>query len=274
MPSPFMLPPTGFGPGSQPAPEEGELDYMALPSGMRTYSAHVPEVADAAAVAPALALLAALADACDRVAAGGPAESHDVAALPPAARALIADTLGQGEVSVKLLGKPALAMQESVFAGVWAIRGAGVDRVEVAPVPLAARARAFAPSRAGTGRATKAGPGVVNAPALLAELLDATARPGLHVVNLTLLPHTPEDLAFLDTALGDGAATLLSRGYGNCRVAATATPRVWRVQFFNSMDTPILDTFEVTDVPEVALAAPEDLADSARRLRDVLEAIR
>ena len=91
MPSPFMLPPTGFGPGSQPAPDEAELDYMALPSGMRTYSAHVPEVADAAAVAPALALLAALADACDRVAAGGPAESHDVAALPPAARALIAD---------------------------------------------------------------------------------------------------------------------------------------------------------------------------------------
>ncbi|MCE8470492.1 hydrogenase expression/formation protein, partial [Rhodovulum sulfidophilum] len=61
---------------------------------------------------------------------------------------------------------------------------------------------------------------------------------------------------------------------GNCRVAATATPNVWRVQFFNSMDSLILDTFEVTDMPEVALAAPEDLTDSAARLREVLEAIR
>lgn len=40
------------------------------------------------------------------------------------------------------------------------------------------------------------------------------------------------------------------------------------------MDTLILDTFEVTDVPEVALAAPEDLADSADRIREVLGAIR
>jgi hydrogenase-1 operon protein HyaF len=46
------------------------------------------------------------------------------------------------------------------------------------------------------------------------------------------------------------------------------------VQFFNSMDSLILDTFEVTDMPEVVLAAPEDLADSAERIREVLEAIR
>jgi hydrogenase-1 operon protein HyaF len=93
------------------------------------------------------------------------------------------------------------------------------------------------------------------------------------VVNLSLLPHTPEDLAWLDAALGLGSAEVLSRGYGNCRIVATALPNVWRVQFFNSMDTLILDTFEVTEMPEAALAAAEDLADSARRLRDVLEAI-
>ena len=40
------------------------------------------------------------------------------------------------------------------------------------------------------------------------------------------------------------------------------------------MEVLILDTFEVTAMPEVALAAPEDLADSAGRLREVLEAIR
>jgi len=40
------------------------------------------------------------------------------------------------------------------------------------------------------------------------------------------------------------------------------------------MDTLILDTFEVTRLPEVALAAPEDLSDSAERICEVLEAIR
>ena len=64
------------------------------------------------------------------------------------------------------------------------------------------------------------------------------------------------------------------RGYGNCRITATAQPRVWKVQFYNSMDTLILDTYEVTEMPEVALAATEDLTDSAARIRTVIEAIR
>ena len=67
--------------------------------------------------------------------------------------------------------------------------------------------------------------------------------------------------------------TILSRGYGNCRITATALPFVWRVQFFNSMDALILDTFEVTTMPEVAVAAPEDLSDSGARIVEVLEAI-
>ena len=95
-----------------------------------------------------------------------------------------------------------------------------------------------------------------------------------HVINLTLLPHTEADLDWLAEALGTGSVTILSRGYGNCRITATALPHVWRVQYFNSMDTLILDTFEVSGLPEVACAAPEDLADSAARLRTVIEAIR
>ncbi len=95
-----------------------------------------------------------------------------------------------------------------------------------------------------------------------------------HVVNLSLLPHTPEDLEWLESALGTGGVTILSRGYGNCRITATALAHVWKVQFFNSQDILILDTFEVTAMPEVALAAAEDLSDSAARIRAVIEAIR
>jgi hydrogenase-1 operon protein HyaF len=101
-----------------------------------------------------------------------------------------------------------------------------------------------------------------------------THRGEPHIINLSLLPHTPEDLTWLDEALGEGAVTILSRGYGNCRITATGQAQVWKVQFYNSMDTLILDTYEVTEMPEVALAAAEDLADSATRIRDVIEAIR
>lgn len=274
----FHLPPMGFGPGSQPAEDGDSFDYMALPSGMRTYTSHLPEVEDVVPLAPALALLAEIAAAADLVAQGAAPASFDLSGLDSANRALIAETLGQGEVSVRARGIPAIAMQESVFAGVWVLQGTGVDRVEVAPIPALAGTRAFLPLRPAIGGLARRNAGVVNAPALLVELLDKSSRwsgpQDLHVVNLTLLPHTEEDLVWLDEALGEGSVTVLSRGYGNCRVTATAQDHIWRLQFFNSMDSLILDTFEVTDMPEVVLAAPEDLADSAERIREVLEAIR
>ena len=95
-------------------------------------------------------------------------------------------------------------------------------------------------------------------------------RPGseTHVVNLTLLPVTPEDLDYLVVHLGGGPVTILSRGYGNCRISSTALPHTWWVQYFNSMDQLIRNTIEVDDVPVVALAAPEDLEDSIVRLRE------
>ncbi|MBK5934745.1 hydrogenase-1 operon protein HyaF [Rhodovulum imhoffii] len=278
MTSDFRNPPRGFGPGSQPVPEGEGLEYMPLPSDMWTYSPHLPEVENPEAVVPALDVLRHIAQACTACARDGTGARFDLSGLPPAARRLIADTLGQGEVAMKIRSVPALAVQESVFAGVWQLLGEGVDAVEIGAVPETARSGAFRPIRAAQGASTPPGEGVINAPSLLAELHDKALnyRPGsqTYVVNLSLLPHTEADLAWLDAALGEGGVTILSRGYGNCRITATATAPVWRVQFFNSMDTLILDTFEVADIPEVALAAAEDLSDSAARIHEVLEAIR
>ena len=91
------------------------------------------------------------------------------------------------------------------------------------------------------------------------------------MLNLTLLPLTPDDLTLLDRALPPGSVAILSRGFGNCRVSATSIRHLWRVQYFNSMQTLILNTLEITRVPEVALAATEDLADSHERLRELLD---
>ncbi|MEL6198145.1 MAG: hydrogenase expression/formation protein [Pseudomonadota bacterium] len=270
----FHLPPQGFGAGSQP--EDDAALYMEMPQEMRTYAPHIPEAEGHDAQA-GMALLGQIAEACQRVADGAAPESFDLSRLPKADRALIAEVLGEGEVSVRMRGIPAVAAQESVFAGVWCLQGAGVDRVDVAPIPPLALERAFNPVRGGQGLSAPKPDGLANAPAILVELLDKSATFGpeaeLHVINLSLLPHTEPDLAWLDAALGEGAVTILSRGYGNCRISATATRGIWRVQFFNSMDTLILDTFEVTAMPEVAIAAPEDLADSAGRIRAVMEAI-
>ena len=277
MVSPFTLPPTGFGPGSQPDPE-GELQYMPMPSGMRVYAPHIPDAEDAAALTEAMAMLYDMARACDDVATGAPPVGFDLATLSPAARKVMADALGQGEVSMKLRGRPAIMVQVSVFAGVWMLLASGMDMVEVAPVPTLAISRAHRPHSAAIGVLARHVAGLANAPAILAELVDKslTRRPGTatHVVNLSLLPHSPEDLVWLSEALGEGAVTILSRGYGNCRVTSCAQPHVWKVQFYNSMDTLILDTYEVCEMPEVVMAAAEDLSDSANRIRDVIEAIR
>ena len=97
--------------------------------------------------------------------------------------------------------------------------------------------------------------------------LDAVQRSTL------LLPQSEQDLACLGDSLGRGPVSMLSRGYGNCRVTATGLRDVWWVQYFNSDDKLILNTLEVTPVPAAVLAAQEDIDDSAERLREILRAL-
>jgi hydrogenase-1 operon protein HyaF len=115
----------------------------------------------------------------------------------------------------------------------------------------------------------------MNSPALLREIDQQVAarRNGApaHVVNLTLLPLTPTDHEVLEQAIAPGPVAIMSRGFGSCRVSSTLVRDVWRVQYFNSMQTMILNTLEVVEVPEAALAAPEDLADSRERLGELVD---
>ncbi len=118
----------------------------------------------------------------------------------------------------------------------------------------------------------------MNAPALVSELAHKLAayNPGAapHVINLSLLPVSDGDLDFLDRKLGQGAVTILSRGYGNCRISSTAVKNAWWVRYFNAREAVILNTIEVTRLPGVACAAAQDLEDSAERLAEILEVYR
>lgn len=228
------------------------------------------------------ALLPQLADALAAQRADARGKLFDVTDYGEDDRKLIGEALGQGEVGgVALLpGAVTAQIEESVFAGLWRVRFTDADGrlvgdyLEVGAIPEAVReaVRAAAPDLL-IGAPPE---GAMNVMPVLAEIRERMAAwaPGepAHVINFSLFPMTPEDMAFLQATLGEGPARLISRGYGNARAIATAARGVWSVQFTNTMDDVVLDTLEIGDVPAVVLAADEDFADSAARLREIEDA--
>lgn len=282
---PFPIPVVAAGPGSQP--EDETLDYITMPSGMDTFRPPVlPEPEELAGHAGTRAVLGQVLTA---LRAGRPARIP-LFALSVEDRRLLDQVLGEGEVAAQVLARPGLRefdaaaarvlVQESVFAGVWRVRtveddGAASDHVEVGAVPAALCVAAAEDGATERGPLPPVPPEHLNVPPLLVELADQRARwqagDESHVVNLTLLPLAPEDIAHIDHQLGTGRVLLLSRGYGNCRITNALVPHTWRVVFYNSQDVVILNTIEVGALPAVACAAAEDLADSAERLEEVLQ---
>ncbi|MBT3072059.1 hydrogenase expression/formation protein [Rhodomicrobium sp. Az07] len=268
------------GPGSQPDDEEGELAFMELPKGMATFSMPpIPEPEVAAAHTAALDKLDAALEALRAAPAPGTSITVDLLDLDADNRAFVDEMLGEGEVSI-VAGNHVQA-QEAVLAGVWRIHVVGsdgaliADAIEVGEFPLSvlgAAQEAGAPTLRAID--TVAEDDLMNAPSIAAELADRLAAyaPGTptHAINLSLLPVSDGDIAYLDARLGQGAVTILSRGYGNCRISSTGVRNAWWVRYFNSREILILNTIEVCRVPEVACAAREDLEDSAERLAEIL----
>lgn len=279
---PFPLPlVAALGAGSHS--EDDSLDYLPMPQGMATYQAPaLPEPEDMAGHERALQALREVLAALRAHLNGDAAQPVLLDDLPPADLALVNQALGEGEVSARVLPEPGLGsaqVQESVFAGVWRVveqtsDGLVRDSIEVGAVPQLLKRAAREDGRSGPPPARPTPAGVMNAPALITELQDHRqqwrAGQPAEVVNLTLLPLTPQDIGFLDDQLGTGRVLILSRGYGNCRITDTRVPNTWRVVYYNSQDTVILNSVEVTDLPEVACAAREDLEDSLERLTEVL----
>jgi hydrogenase-1 operon protein HyaF len=287
---PFPIPVVAaLGPGSQP--EDETLDYMPMPSGMDTYRPPVlPEPEELAGHAIATQVLQAVIDAVAASLRGEVVTSIPLGGLPANELALVNQVLGEGEVSAQVLARPEtrsfgadavrVRVQESVFAGVWRVLaidddGALHDHIEVGAIP-----GALIEAARDDARAPRTPPGplpaqMVNVPTILFELAEQRERwqPGhdAHVVNLTLLPLSPDDIAHIDHQLGTGRVVILSRGYGNCRITNTLGANTWRVVYYNSQDKVILNAIEVSTLPEVACAANEDLADTHERLSEVLQ---
>jgi hydrogenase-1 operon protein HyaF len=271
-----------FGQGSQPVEEDGvALEYLQMPQEMTTYA--MPQIStDLNAQDLAQAKIVLLKLQQNLAAFPSISEPIELTQLDAGNRRFIDELLGEGEVSVICSDEQTIRIQDSVLAGVWRLQKLNAqkqvvdDTLEVGIIPQQLSKSAFS-STAGQIDTNwiELPSGVMNAPPLLTELNAKIAeyQPGgeAHTINLSLLPQTEQDLAFLSQRLGGGSVTILSRGYGNCRITATGTTFVWWVQYFNSEDTLILNTLEVSDVPSVACASPEDIADSCERLQEILK---
>ncbi len=278
------IPVVPLGPGSQPEEADGaQLDYIAMPRGMSTYDRpDTPEPTEVRDLLGAREAMEWLRSALERYDPEGEPVMANISRLDETNREFVNQILGDGEVSAKFDGVVKARMQESVLAGVWRTFYMGEDEtishdlIEVGDVPYLVRMPASSePDPSGRFKKFKSREGVANAMPLLTEIAEyadkfpLTRRP--HSINLTLLPLSKEDLALLEEALGKGPVDVLSRGYGDCRVSSTLVANVWRVRYYNSVGTLILDSIEIIDAPGVACAALEDIQDSRSRLEDILE---
>lgn len=273
------IPVVGIGAGSQPE-EEDALNYLPMPKDMATYRpAVLPEQDDLADYPQVLTYLQQLQILLERGAG-----VFDLSGAQVAEKRLLSQILAEGEVSILFdTGNGGhIEIQETSLPGLWwqrTLDAAGQccdEQLEAGLIPVLVLEQTFS----GANRSacvpdnSTLPAGVVNAPWLLAELQEQLQQGAQgHVSNLTLLPLSEEDLQFINQQLGVGKTAILSRGYGNCRITATAVDGVWWVQYYNSTDTLILNTLEVVDVPLVASASIEDLEDSAVRLAEIQEAL-
>lgn len=275
------IPVRSIGPGSQPDEEDGKvINYIDMPKDMSRYApppSLEPEIV--ADLAGARESMLWLKDALDNYSKAAEPQLANLTALDADSREIVNQILGEGEVSITCSGPVTARTQESVLAGVWRTLyfdhddHITFDLLEVADVPHYVRMQ-NSPSHEINLNIHDAPADAVNAPSILFELdsyrQEYRAGQAPKIINLSLLPLSDADHQFLDDELGHGPVKILSRAYGKCQISTTLVPNVWWVRYYNSMSTLILNTLEITDVPHVACAAPEDLRDSALRLTEIL----
>jgi hydrogenase-1 operon protein HyaF len=269
-----------FGPGSQQGKLGEAPTYIDMPSDMARYDPPLmpgpEEVEHLAGAREAMVWLRAALTECN---ATRRRQLADLTQIDDDSRKLVNQILGEGEVSISYDGAPRAQVQESVLAGIWRTfyfdddDRIAIDLLEVADVPHIVGATRNGAQAIDTTEPASSQE-VPNAMPILVELEDRRLefeRSGkTHTINMTLLPLSQAELEFVDQRLGRGPVDVLSRAYGKCAVISTQNANVWWVRYFNSMGTLILNTLEVTGVPQVVIAASEDIRDSASRLNEIL----
>jgi hydrogenase-1 operon protein HyaF len=102
-----------------------------------------------------------------------------------------------------------------------------------------------------------------NAPVLLREIAELVRRlldsGESSAIDLRALPLTPDDLDWLRTTLGQGQVAVTLDADGESDLNETACPGVWWVTHRNEHGAVASEFIEVTFVPELLKAHPEDV---------------
>jgi hydrogenase-1 operon protein HyaF len=273
------------GPGSQPGqPGDEDWSCLPLPAEVETYRAPpLPEPGEPGADA-VRQLLRRVVDAYQADPDPARTLSFALDRLDAPAHRLLAQVLAEGEVSARIVLPEggSVEIQESRYPGVWRVVTLGAhgqrqdDRIEVGAIPAVVLEQAAA-APVGARIPPTEGYELMNAPAIANEIAAAHMRAVeaagaiTHTVNFSLLPLSPGDTAWLEAMLGEGNIGLFSTGYGKCMVMATTLRHVWRVRYSDGVGKVLLDTVEITRIPEVVLAAPDDLSDSMEHLRQIID---
>ncbi|SFV58859.1 Hydrogenase maturation factor HoxQ [hydrothermal vent metagenome] len=278
--------PTNFllGAGSQEDSKEDKLEYMEMPTEMSTFgiNSKIYEWDESIDLSECKSFLENIYTLMANYKISDKNLLFKVEGLNSDNIAYLNDLLGEGEVSAIINNKDeVISIQESIFAGIWRINIVKnnklvKDYIEIGDIPsVIVSLNQQLPNKVRFNSALLP-ENVINAPAILTELEDKRIKHNnlnadnlmLEAINLTLLPHTEDDLICINNVLGVGNTVILSRGYGNCRITSTGVSSIWLVKYFNSADNEILSTIEVADIPIVACAAQEDLKDSYKRLKE------
>jgi hydrogenase-1 operon protein HyaF len=276
------IPANFLGAGSQTVSDEDKLEYMEMPTEMSTFDVNskIYEWDESHDLSQCKAFLENIHSQMVGYKVENSNLSFVIHGLDEDNLAYLNTLLGEGEVSAIINQKEqTVNMQESIFTGLWRVTVVDIDNnlisdcIEVGDIPEAIVALNQKHTNKVFFDSSLLPESVINAPAILTELKDKRQeyeelKTTPDAINLTLLPHTEDDLVSINNVLGLGDTVILSRGYGNCRITSTGISAIWWVKYFNSTDNEILSTIEISDIPIVACAAQEDIQDSTERLKE------
>lgn len=283
---PISIPINLLGPGSQP--ERSVANTIGVPDIVDTFrQPYTPEVANKATAEKCRQFFIDLYEEMRlwNMDSGDAGPAFAMNGYDKDTLALINQMLGEGEVAIRISIPnetfDEIRIQESIFVGVWRVcyyrDGQQIaDQLEVSAIPSCVAEAAYVTSQPDL-HPVEFGPEAMNSPAIIAELKEALKawEPGApaFTINLSHLPMSAEDHKVIEAAVGAGAVQMMSRGFGNCRISSTDVRHVWKVQYLNNAPARlmILNTLVVAGLPEEAVAASEDLADSAVRIKELIE---
>lgn len=115
--------------------------------------------------------------------------------------------------------------------------------------------------------------GIMNAPAILKELLDALIdlyeKGETHIIYINKIPITPQDRELLLDTLGTGSVKIyIDSKTQPVECWETGIYGIWICVIYDRDKKPTLETIEVNYVPEIVKAQREDVEESIKVFKD------